>query len=200
MNIGKIICCDLDDTISNTADTILQYALAYNKEILGRDSVIDYEIECGNYYYFAEMLKWNKADTFGFFDLYYPKYLENIACKHNAAKILRELHYKGFLIHIISARREQESGIVKKLTEQWLKKNDIIFDCLVLEAINKSNYVSTCNAIAFIDDSFENCLDVALKTNAHVFLMDTWYNKKFINSDIKRIHDWLEFKKYMLEL
>lgn len=194
MKESKIICCDLDDTISDTAGTMVKYADIYHNTILKRNNGICKNVQSTDYFYFTKMYCWSEKETIGFFQSYYPNYLEEVKCKPFAKEVLTLLHKAGYYIHIISARREVENDNVYKLTEKWLHENGIIYDKLLINMPQKAEYVSRCNANIFIDDSFDNCIEVVKSTKCEkTFLMTTSYNKYFSNSAVVRIDNWKHF-------
>ena len=173
-----IICLDLDDTLSNTAETILDYAVRYDKEVLKRHGKIDSKIKSKDYFYFATMLNWDDKMTISFFKDNYPFYLEKIKAKSYAKKFTEKLKQMGFAIHIVTARPKNEFFDVEKITKKWLENNSITYDKLLINKKNKEEYISSVNCKIFVDDSIENCEKVKmLEKNIKVYLINTSYNK-----------------------
>ena len=81
---------------------------------------------------------------------------------------------------------------VKYAIEQ-LEKNNIEYDNLIINSINKGKIVDKMKAKIFIDDSFDNCLSVKnCSPSTKVYLMDTVCNSCIDGLEeigIERIHD-----------
>lgn len=192
MNEIKTIVTDLDDTICNTAEEIMKYAMDYHINVLHRTNPVKKSINCKDYYYFKDMLDWNDEETIGFFRQCYPLYLSDIQCKRDVAMITEKLKKMGYEIHICSARRSNSTNYVYDLTKKWLQKNQIIYDKLIIDQVDKLYYVNNIKNVIFIDDSFENCQSVAENTKHVVYMMSTNYNQKFYSADFMRVSNWIE--------
>ena len=92
-----------------------------------------------------------------FFDEYLKDIYTNAEVKKNVGDILKRLHSKGNRIYIITARNNKDSKNlqnVEQLTINWLIKNHIIFDCLIIE-VDGDKRASVCR-IHKIDLMIEN--------------------------------------------
>ena len=78
---------------------------------------------------------------------------------------------------------------VEKLTEDWIYKNNIPCDKLIIDAENKLVVAEKENIDVFIDDSFVNCKMVA-DNKIKTFIMDTRVNKEFFDENIERVYSW----------
>lgn len=182
----SVLCIDLDDTLSYTASTIIKYAIKYDKEVIGGNGKFDNSKNNGDYYYFARGLSWNRENVINFFDRYYPYYLDEIKVKIDASNIMRKIHDIDVEIHILTARREK-NNMVYDITFNWLNKNNIYFDKLIIDAIDKKEYIKKINAKYYIDDSIDNCRIVKEHLPfVNVYVMNTEYNKE-IDVSIMRI-------------
>lgn len=188
MNSKKILCIDLDDTIALTSNTIIKFAVDFDKKVLKINGELKNIDNCKDYYYFAKMLGWNKEQLTQFFDNCYLKYLKEIRVKPEASSALKKIKALGISIYIVTSRREKENGKVTKITKNWLKQNNIIYDKLFINAINKWNIIKQVKPSYFLDDSFENCLNVSkVSKNTEVILMTTTFNKKIQNEQFRQI-------------
>lgn len=192
-----IICIDLDDTISDTSSTIIEFARKYDIEHFGGTGKLNLLENSRDHYYFARMLNWNREQLINFFDDCYFKYLQEIKVKENSREIITKLKELGFYICIITARREKEGNQVYKITNNWLKANNIEYNNLILNSIDKGKLVEEMKAHIFIDDSFDNCISVRkCSPSTKVYLMNTIYNSNISNLEklgIERIQNLTEF-------
>lgn len=196
MNIG----IDIDDTISETFETLLPYAQKYTIEELGREGIIDFNKKCINHYYIEEMFNWNKEESVRFWNKYIDEILENVNIKVFASDIIKRLKENGNNIFLITARWNTDNNNVENVTIKWLEDNKVIYDKLFLnaEANRKVQIVEDNNIDIFIDDSFENCKDVSEKTKAKVYMMNTRVNERFSLENIKRVYSWSEIEHLII--
>jgi uncharacterized HAD superfamily protein len=191
----------MDDTISDTASTVIEWAYKYHIKYLHKDSEPDFNISSADYYYFADVWGWSKTEVEGFFAEFYPYYLQSVICKQFVSDTLKYARNNGFSIKIITARRESKKQDVYSLTCQWLLQNNIYFDDLIIGVKDKSQFIKQHKTAMFIDDSFDQCIKTADRTNAKVLLMDTWYNNKLVlPNGIQRVYDWLEIKQLIRQV
>lgn len=188
-----ILCIDLDDTLSDTFQVIVDFARKYDIENYGGTGILKELVDSRDHYYFARMLNWNREQLISFFNDCYIEYLEEIKAKKNSSEVIVKLKNLGFSICILTARREKENGQVYEITSNWLKKNNIEYDNLIINSINKGKIVDKMKAKIFIDDSFDNCLSVRnCSPSTKVYLMDTVCNSCIDGLEeigIERIHD-----------
>lgn len=193
MNIG----IDIDDTISETFETLLPYAQKFTIEQLGREAKIDFNKKCINHYYIEEMFNWSREESVEFWGKYITEILEKVNIKTFASDIINKLKKNGNNIYLITARANKDDNNVRETTIKWLKDNNVIYDELFInaEADRKVQIVEENKIDIFIDDSYENCKDVSDKTNAKVYMMNTRVNEKFsLDENINRVYSWLELE------
>lgn len=178
---------DLDDTLSDTATVINEYAIKFDKEFLkgnGKMKKINNSID---YYYFAEALNWNKDNIKEFFKQYYIEIIERVEVKPFVSETINKLKIQNNEIYIITARRKREENVIENITKRWLNKNKIYYDALYINAKEKFNLVNELNIDYFIDDSYKNCKEVLENTKAKVFMLETEFNKQIKDDKIKTI-------------
>lgn len=173
---------DIDDTITNTYECLIE-AVAKHYEIdsnellnrnLGYDAFYDNEEEFPCFTSFAE-------NNFCFLAPNYP-------LKKDALKYLNKLHDEGNEIVFITARHFGEYDNPYDMTYNYLIKNDVPFDNLIVGTLDKGRICMEENIDLFIDDSVNNCTKVK-QTGVNTLLFDARYNK---NSDLRRVYDWQE--------
>ena len=86
MNIG----IDIDDTISETYATLLEYAQKYTIEELKRSPIIK-SFNTEDHLYIENMHNWNENETARFWKKYYEEIIKKINIKTFAANIIKEL-------------------------------------------------------------------------------------------------------------
>lgn len=178
---------DLDDTLSDTAPVINEYAKKFDKEFLKGKGKMRKMSNAVDYYYFAEALNWNKDNIRDFFKQYYIEVIEKVKVKPFVSETINKLKSENNEIYIITARRKREENVIENITKKWLNKNNIYYDGLYINAKEKVSLVNELNIDFFIDDSYENCKEVLENTKAKVFMVKTEFNKKIKDNKIRSI-------------
>lgn len=178
---------DLDDTLSDTASIINEYAEKFDKEFLKGKGKMKKINNAVDYYYFAEALNWNKDNIRDFFKQYYIEIIEKVKVKPFVSETINKLKSENNEIYIISARRKREENVIENITKKWLNKNNIYYDGLYINAKEKVSLVNELNIDFFIDDSYKNCKEVLENTKAKVFMVKTEFNKQIKDNKIRDI-------------
>ena len=180
---------DLDDTLADTASVINKYAIKFDKEYLNGNGDLQDINNSKSYYYFAEGLNWNKDNIAKFFEIYYLDILKEVQIKPFVKETINKLKKEKNEVYIITARRKREGEIVEKITNEWLKNNGILYDDLFINIKEKSKIVNQLKIDIFIDDSYENCIDVKTNTDAKVYMLSTKYNTGILDKQLERINN-----------
>ena len=188
MNIG----IDIDDTISETFETLLPFAQKYTIEDLKRKSEVQIDSNCSNHFYIVYMNGWNEEEATKFWEKYYAEILKRVNIKTFAAEVIKKLKQKGHNIYLITARWDMRADNVKDITKQWLVDNDVEYDELIINAEDKLKIALEKKIDIFIDDSFKNCKTIADNTEAKVYLMNSRVNGSFNDEKIRRVFSWVE--------
>ena len=139
------------------------------------------------------MFNWDKEYEKNFYKEnieYFASLFEPIEECSKYVKLLKE---EGNTIYIISGRDNGEYSNPYKMTIDWLKKYDIVYDKLFLiDAYNSHSKTEICleyNIDVMIDDSKRMCKDI--KDNGiRALLMDTPYNRD--TNEFERVNSWKE--------
>ena len=188
MNIG----IDIDDTISETFEALLPYSQKYTIEDLKRKSNININGNYTNHLYIENANGWNDTETKNFWKKYYGDILKEVNIKKFASEVINKLKKNGNKIYLITARWDIPNGNTKQITENWLIKNNIMYDKLFMNASDKLQLVKENNIDLFIDDSYKNCKKVSENTNTKVYMMTSMVNKDLDDKTIKRVFSWPE--------
>lgn len=184
MNIG----IDIDDTISNTYETVIPYAQKYQIEELHKSPILDRSGEFATHKYTKVLHNWNEEEENTFWEKYYVSMLPKITAKALASESIKKLSENN-KIYLITARWDNEEKEVSKITKKWLEDNDIKYDKLILNAETKLEACKKYNIDIFIDDSFSNCKKL-LENGIRTFIMDSQVNRKYNDEKITRVYSW----------
>ncbi len=180
---------DLDDTLSDTASVINRYAIKFDKQYLNGNGKMKKIDNAKDYYYFADALGWNNENIKKFFETYYLDVIKEVKIKPLVMETIKKIKNANNEIYIITSRRKKDDNIVENITRKWLLINEIYYDDLFINIKKKSEIVNKLDIDYFIDDSYNNCLEVQENTNAKVFMIENNFNKKIIDNTINRIKD-----------
>lgn len=186
MNIG----IDIDDTISNTYETLLPYLENYIKNILKKDfynqeSKIDY-------YRLQDRYGITKEEENQFWIDNYVEIMKKVVPKKSSVEIIKKIKDKGNKIFLITARFENPLVDIIELTEKWLRKYNIEYDKLIINSHNKLEIAKKENIDIFIDDSVRNC-EMLANGNIKTYMLLTKNNEFYENEKIIKVNSWDEF-------
>lgn len=188
MNIG----IDIDDTISETFETILPYAQKYTIEDLKRESKVNLTGTFGDHFYIVYVNGWNEQEALSFWEKYYAQILRKVNIKKFATEVINKLRQDGHKVYIITARWNMKKENVEEITRNWLQENNVEYDGLFLNASDKLSIAKENNIDIFIDDSFKNCKKVADGSDIKVYMMDSRANEQMNDEKIQRVFSWPE--------
>ena len=129
-----ILGIDIDDTITRTTEQTDIFAKEYTEKVLNREFSIN--LDTYDPMWVQAAYGWTKEDEKGFWNLYYEKDMEMLEPKEDAIESINEL-YKNHEIILISARWDFESGIIKKITKDWLERHDVHYHKLFINHVDK---------------------------------------------------------------
>ena len=182
MNIG----IDIDDTINELHNILIEKATEFNKKEHRK-----FEIKKD---------KWHWEEAFGWDEITAQKFARenmkdaylNAGIKPNAARVINNLHNSGNKIVIITSRSKNYCDDIYKVSEEWLKKQNIQFDKLVVDTMNKALACAENDIDVFIDDHVDFCENVS-KTNTKVLMFNSPYNQE--ETKYKRVFSWDDVEK-----
>ena len=177
---------DIDNVLSNFNDVLLNEYKKHDNAINGK-GIVHQDL------YIRDMFNWDKEYEKNFYKEnieYFASLFEPIEECSKYVKLLKE---EGNTIYIISGRDNGEYSNPYKMTIDWLKKYDIVYDKLFLvDAYNSHSKTEICleyNIDVMIDDSKRMCKDI--KDNGiRALLMDTPYNRDI--NEFERVNSWKE--------
>ena len=177
---------DIDNVLSNFNEILLNKYIEHDKSINGK-GIVNQDV------YIRDMFNWDKE----YEEKFYKENIEYFASLfepiEECSKYIKLLKEEGNTIYIISGRDNGEYSNPYKMTIDWLKKYDIVYDKLFLvDAYNshsKTEICLECNIDVMIDDSKRMCKDI--KDNGiRALLMDTPYNRD--TNEFERVNSWKE--------
>ena len=180
---------DIDDTIADTNELLLEYADKYDKIYKDGHGIINKDC-----YEFNGLYDWTAKDREDFLATYMVEVLEKVKVKDHVKNVIDKLIEDGHEIIFITTRDGDYIEDSHELTKRWLDKNNIKYDLIIAGNKRKSDYAEALKFDLFIDDSIKNCTKVSEK-GIEVLLFDTVFNRD--NNDFKRVKNWLEIYDYI---
>lgn len=195
MNIG----IDIDDTISDSFETIFADSQKFDIEELGNNGELKQYGKISNHNYIETLYShWNKDQINAFWSKYFINVLTKAKPKPYVVEILKKLHNEGNKIIIITSRHEEEenSNLIEKYTKKWLNENKIYYDKLIINAQDKYIIAKENNINLFIDDSIKHCCKMA-ENNIKTFIYTSICNQGVDVLNIDRVYSWIQvYDKY----
>lgn len=154
-----------------------------------------------------DIFNWSYEEDILFWKEYYLHYLITSDFLYpNCAEIIQKWHKSGHKIFVISNRRQStlnKLGIpqnMSQLTENWLRKNGILYHQLILTEGSKEPIIQEKNISLMIDDSPQ--LLVLLSAYMMVIGFRSHCNSQYSLSGIPIVSSWkeLEYEFHRLTL
>ena len=183
-----ILGIDIDDTITKTTEQTDIFAKEYTEKVLNREFSIN--LDTYDPMWVQAAYGWTKEDEKGFWNLYYEKDMEMLEPKEDAIESINEL-YKNHEIILISARWDFESGIIKKITKDWLERHDVHYHKLFINHVDKRKISMENNIDLFIDDSLKTCREIE-SIGIKTLLMTSRRTDKIDVGSIIKVNSWDE--------
>lgn len=186
---------DIDDTLTDIKDELYQaatnYATTLGKKI---ESINNFEDKNNN------GNKWQEVFHFDYQELkYFLKEIQEEITKKATPReyvvdAIRKLKKDGNEIIIITARDSEFHDNPYKYSKDWLDKNNIYYDKLVVNKRDKKKACIEESIDLFIDDSESNCLAVE---SAGIKSIKVGNNRS--NRNLTFFNDWKDIYNYIQE-
>ena len=185
---------DIDNTITDIQEQLNQAAYDYAIK-LGKDINKNIEVEDskndGNVY--QKVYRFTYDELKYFLGTIQEEITNNAEPRLGAVEIIKKLRQEGHEIYIITARDDEFHENPYMLSKNWLDKNQIVYDKLIVNARNKEIVCKEENIDIFIDDQLGNCLKVS---NIGIKTIRFTDNKE-IHDNIVNISSWNEVYEYI---
>ncbi len=189
MNIGF----DIDDTITNSSDIFVKYAIEYNhiKKICYPININEKDQTLA--------FGWNNDNKIEFQKRYLKKILMETTPNKDVINTINHLKNNHHTIFLITARSDYEIPGMYELTKEWLLKNQINYDKLFVNSNDKLSICKDNDIDIFIDDNVDICNNIFENSKINVVLYTTRYNKN-IETNFKRIFNWRQILLYVKKI
>ena len=169
---------DIDNTITHTRESVFKYKrrsrFKHNK----------------GYY-----LDWDKKDQDEFLKEYVEDIQMNAKVKEGAPEVIEKLHNLGHKIILITYRNNILNDNLIDNTKKYLKKNNIYYDDILFNALEKGKICKYNKIDLLIDDSPVN-IESVKNAGIKYLVYPMFYNKKLF----PRVNNWYEVLDYIKKL
>lgn len=180
------ICIDIDGTITDPYYW-LESANSYFNLNVKKEQVTEYSI--------ANVLKIPEEAYDKFYEEKKYELHREEKLREDAKEIL-DILYEENNIYFVTARDKS----LELLSIQYLKNHKIPYDeVFVLGTAYKVPAATKLQSDIFIEDSYDNALQLS-SSGFKVLLLDTYYNRLPLNSNITRVNDWSDIYKIISDL
>jgi uncharacterized HAD superfamily protein len=185
----KVIGIDIDDTITKSSDGIKEYIINHPNEFEDSKQLLN-DVH--------HILSGHKItnDTTRFLNEIFSNLLEEVALRENVTDILGKLKHDGYKIILITAREDTyfPKG-AELITINYLKRNNVPYDLLITNSLNKVKVCLDYHVDLMIDDSVHGCTSLK-EAGINTLLFTTNLNKD-IETSVRRVNNWLEMYEFI---
>lgn len=183
---------DIDDTLSFLEKTRIKTAKKYLK-----DHGLNYKLIRRNTHLFSEMFNWSQEECDKFWFERADKMLLNAPIRKDASKVIKKLKKEGNEIIIITARTQKWHEDPFGMSEEWLRRNQIPYDELLVGFLDKTEICKEKEVDVFIDD-MPKTLKKLKVFGIETILMKNSFNKK--EENLKLVKNWKEVYKTIKQI
>ena len=130
-------------------------------------------------HFYSKIFGWDKKQIDDFFRNDRIEVVDNAKPRESAVSVIKKLKEEGHNIYIITARTNKYDDIPYERTRNWLDKNKIVYDKLIIGAVDKAKVCKNLGINIFIDDQINNCID--LEKNGFIVIRLTDSNDIYEN-------------------
>lgn len=152
---------DIDDTLTDISEELESASLEYAKKLgkyKAKDTTNLVDKNDGNIY--QEKYGFNYDELKYFLKDIQESITEKAIPREGVKEVISKLRKAGNEIYIVTARDSEFHDDPYTMSKEWLDKNNIEYDKLIVNARNKSLICKEENIDVFIDDKTSNCMAV----------------------------------------
>lgn len=193
MNIG----IDVDNTITRVQEELnnaaYEYAIKLGKNIENAEN--PFEDIKNNWDTYKKKFQFSYDELKYFLKNIHEEITNRAKPRDNAVEIINKLKKEGNKIVIITARDSEFHDDPYLLTKNWLDKNNIEYDKIIVNAREKGKVCKKEQIDVFIDDQLNNCLDIEKEGIQTIRISDD--NKEY--ESVISLNDWKKIYNYIVK-
>lgn len=176
---------DVDNTITNTMPILKAYCKKYNDEEVKRNLKMNQKG-----YNTVNLYNWTPEEIKEFCSKYLEEVVSQAEIKENAKEIIEKLKNEGNEIYIITARSQPKFKNPYNLTKDFLDKNNIVYDKIVVNCEDKYTYCKENGIEIMIDDEPRNINSIS--EIIPVIAFEEIHNEECVGKNIIKVNTWNE--------
>lgn len=184
-----IIGIDIDNTLTDVKKDINDAAFNYARQ-LGKDvsaiNNLDEDIN-NNSLYYIKKFHYNYDELKQFLSTLWEDIVSRAKPRENVVDVIDELKKEGNKIYIVTSRVKEFHKDPYLLSKNWLDKNNISYDKLIVDIRDKSFVCKREKIDIFIDDQLSNCIQIS-NSNTKVIRIT---NDKINYENIINCENWV---------
>ena len=188
---------DIDNTLTEVQEELNEaaynYAIKLGKKI--DSSVISEDIN-NNGSFYKEKFKFSYDELRYFLKDIMEKIINRAKPRTGVIETIRKLREEGHKIYIITARDSEFHDDPYLLSKNWLDKNKIEYDKLIVNARKKAPVCIQENIDLFIDDQLNNCIEITKEGIQTIRIS----NDKENFENIETADNWEQIYKYVQKI
>lgn len=159
---NMVIGIDIDDTLTDIRDELKAAALNYAQK-LGKkiNTEITYIEDKNNGNTYQEKYNFTYEELKYFLKVIQEDITQNAKPRKGAKETLKKLREEGNKIYIVIARDYEFHDAPYLLSKEWLDKNGIEYDKIIVNARDKVAVCKEEKINLFIDDQLANCMKIS---------------------------------------
>lgn len=152
---------DIDDTLTDIREELDKAAILYAKKI---GKLTDEKIKIGGAYgngnIYQQIFHFSEDELKYFLKEIQESVTENALPRKNVVEVIHKLKELGHTIIIITARADEFHDDPYRQSKEWLERNNIVYDKLVVNARDKGIACIKEEIDLYIDDNLNHCMRV----------------------------------------
>ena len=189
---------DIDNTITEVQEELnnaaYEYAIKLGKNINNAEN--SFEDIKNNVDTYKKKFQFSYDELKYFLKNIQEEITNNAVPREKVVEVISKLKKLDHKIYIITARDSEFRDDPYNLSKNWLDKNNIEYDKLIVNAREKAPVCKDEKIDLFIDDQLNNCLDIA-KIGIKTIRLS---NDKKKYKDIITFENWDEIYNYITEM
>ena len=185
---------DIDDTLSDTTHYIMPILEKFDKEHFGGKGIAYPDKK------HMVAFDWSSEEILKFRDSTVDEKLLDIPPIKDSSKYTKLINELGHELIIITARTDDYFTDPYKTSYEWLIKNNITFNKLIVNANKKGEICEKEKIDLFIDDSFGQASYVAEHNKIPVLMPGDDYNENKNFSGVRKVYSWKEIYNIIKEM
>ena len=190
-----IIGVDIDETLTEVQNKINIAAYEYAKSLgknLNTCGDLDESINNDAKFYIKKF-KFSDKELEWFLRNIQEDITNKAEPRNGAVDAIKKLREEGHKIYIVTARSEKYHNDPYLLSKNWLDRNNVEYDKLIINAVNKSEICKKENIDLFIDDQLSNCIKISNKGVSCIRITED--KTKYDN--IKNFNNWNDIYEFI---